>query len=71
MTFDITVSGTTGNMGCIKVDNWVPPRWLEMNPRMEHNEALEIIYRQAEKISHAGESKKAFVKSLKLYKIYN
>jgi len=71
MTFDITVSGTEGNMGCDKVDNWIPLEWLKMNPRMEHDEALETIYRQAEKISNAGDAKKAFTKSLKLYKMYD
>lgn len=69
-TFDITVSGTMGHMGCDKVDNWVLPEWLEINPRMEHEEALETIYRQAEKISNEGETKKAFTKSLKLYKTF-
>ena len=67
MTFDMTVSGTAGNMGCDKVENWIPPKWMEMNPRMEHKEALETIYRQAEKISNAGDAQKAFGKSLKLY----
>lgn len=70
ITFDTTVDGTTGHMGCDKVDNWVPSQWMEMNPRMEHEEALEVIYLQAEKISNAGESKKAFSKSLKLYKSF-
>jgi len=70
MTFDITVSGTVGHLGCDKVDNWVPQKWLEMNPRMEHEEALEIIYRQAENISTPGNAKKAFSKSLKLYKSF-
>jgi len=41
-----------------------------MNPRMEHEEALEIIYLQAEKISNAGDAKKAFNKSLKSYKFF-
>ena len=55
-------------IGYNKVDSWVPPEWMKMNPRMEHEEALEIIYRQAEKISNKGEALKAFTKSLKLYK---
>ena len=69
-TFDITVSGTAGHIGCDKADNWVPPEWMEMNPRMEHEEALEIIYQQSEKISNAGNAKKAFAKSLKLYTLF-
>lgn len=56
-------------IGYSKVDNWVPEEWLKMNKRMEHKEALEIIYCQAEKISNAGEAKKAFNKSLKLFNI--
>ena len=68
MTFDITVNGTEGHMGCDIVEKWVPPEWMGINPRMEHHEALEVIYRQAEKISSAGDAKKAFRKSLQLYK---
>jgi hypothetical protein len=68
MTFDITVDGTVGHLGCDKVDNWIPSAWLEMNPRMEQQEALKYIYRQAEKISNPDDAKKAFAKSLKLYK---
>ncbi|MDF2686070.1 MAG: hypothetical protein K0S55_1251 [Clostridia bacterium] len=79
MTFDVAVSGTavilkkTGEVlsDCIgydKVDSWVPSEWMKMNPRMKHEEALEIIYRQAEKISNQGDAQKAFKQSLKLYK---
>ena len=70
MTFDTTIDGTVGHLGCTKVDDWIPIEWWEMNPRMEHEEALEIIYRQAEKISTLGDAKKAFAKSLRLYKSY-
>ena len=66
MTFEITVDGTVGHLGCATVDDWVPAAWWEMNPRMKHEEALEIIYRQAEKISNIGDAKKAFAKSLRL-----
>lgn len=79
MTLDVTISGTadilykTGEVytkciGYNKVDNWVPAEWMEMNPRIDHEEALEIICRQAEKISSTGEARKAFVRTLKLYK---
>jgi len=77
MTFDITICGIIEGLyengepfsytGYDKVDNWVPKEWMEMNPRLEHKEALEIIYNQAEKITNKGEYKKAFVKTLKLY----
>ena len=77
MTFDITISGFIEDeyhngkpnkfTGYDKVDNWVPKEWMAMNPRMEHGEALDVIYRQAEKISNAGDAKKAFRQSLKLY----
>ena len=80
MTFDITVCGIIEGLydngesfsftGYDKVDNWVPKEWMEMNPRLEHKEALEIIYNQAEKYSNIGENKKAFTKSLKLYNLY-
>jgi hypothetical protein len=80
MTFDITISGLVEGVykngkpytftGYDRVDHWVPPEWMEMNPRMEHQEALEAIYHQAEKISKAGDAKKAFNKSLKLYKTF-
>lgn len=70
MTFDTTIHGTVGHLGCAKVDDWIPAAWWEMNPRLEHEEALEIIYRQAEKISNTGDVKKAFAKSLRLYKMY-
>jgi len=57
-------------IGYGKVDDWVPPEWMELNPRMEHREALEMLYRQAEKHSNAGDAKKAFAKSIKLYKSF-
>jgi len=57
-------------IGYDKVDNWVPPEWLAMNPRMERREALEAIYRQAEKISSAGDAQKAFRKSLALCRAF-
>lgn len=68
------VSKSTGEiyaqfLGYDKIDNWVPVEWMEMNPRMGHEEALEIIYCQAEKISKSGEAQKAFKESYKLYKI--
>lgn len=66
ITFDISYTG----IGYSKVDNWVSAEWMQMNPRMEQEEALEIIYRQAEKISNTGDAKKAFNKSLKLYKSF-
>ena len=66
MTFDLV---SRGGWVCDKLDNWIPSEWMEMNPRLEHEEALEIIYRQAEIITNAGDAKKAFVKSLKLYKM--
>lgn len=81
MTFDVCICGgidlthsQTGDvyttvLGYDKVDNWVSEEWMKMNPRMEHEKALNIIYRQAEQISTAGNAKKAFNKSLKLYKI--
>jgi hypothetical protein len=82
MTFDVTISGDidfaskkTGEvytqcLGYVQVDNWIPAEWIKMNPRMEHEEALELIYKQAEKISNSGEAQKAFHKSLKLYKSF-
>lgn len=70
MTFDITIDGTVGYLGCTTVDGWIPQEWLDMNPRMEQKEALEAIYRQAEKISITGNARKAFAKSLKLYKSF-
>ena len=80
MTFDIAISGCVRGlnkngtdfnfMGYQKSADWVPQEWLAMNTRMEHGEALEIIYRQAEKISSSGDEKKAFAKSLKLYKSF-
>ena len=80
MTFDITICGIINGQyengepfsftGYDKVDNWIPKEWMEMNPRMEHKEALEIIYNQAEKITNMGEYKKPFAKSLKLYNWY-
>jgi len=42
---------------------------MEINPRMEHEEALEAIYRQSDKISGV-KARKAFEKSLKLYKSF-
>ncbi|MCL2364164.1 MAG: hypothetical protein FWC71_05825 [Defluviitaleaceae bacterium] len=68
MTYDTVISGTEGHLGCVLADAWVPPEWMQLNPRMKHEEALEIIYRQAEKISTSGEAKTAFRKSLRLYK---
>lgn len=81
MTLDVTISGTSdilhksgeGHTKCIgytKMDVWAAPEWMEMIPRMGHQEALELLYRQAEKGSSAGEAKKAFVKSLKLRQDY-
>lgn len=81
MTFDVTTIGNVdmldknGNpynqsVGYDKIENWAPNEWMEMNPRMEHEEALEIIFRQAEKISNTGQAHKAFEKSLKLYKSF-
>jgi hypothetical protein len=79
MTFHIAICGSVAiklsngtnqeHTGYDKIENWVPAEWMEMNPRMEHEEALETIYRQAEKISNINEAKKAFSKSLKLYKM--
>jgi hypothetical protein len=79
MTFDIAMCGNVvvplkngtiqEHYGYDKAENWIPAEWMKMNPRMEHEEALEIIYRQAEKISNTNEAKKAFNKSLKLYKM--
>jgi len=79
MTFDVCICGGldlkrsqtsdvyTTVLGYDRIDNWVPTEWMEINPRMEHEEALEAIYRQAEKTSSVGYEKKAFTKSLKLY----
>ncbi len=69
MTFDIALCSTGTELRYDKVDNWAPPEWLNMNKRMEHEEALEVIYRQAEKISNREDIKKAFKGSLNLYKI--
>jgi hypothetical protein len=82
ITFDIAICGgvdtTLKNgeyagqiLGYDKIENCIPMEWIELNPRMEHEAALQIIYRQAEKISKIGEAKKAFNKSLKLYKAYS
>lgn len=80
MTFDVCICGgidlahsRTGDnyttvLGYGIFDKWVPMEWMKINPRMEHEDALEIIYRQAERISTGGNAKKAFVKSLKLFK---
>ena len=79
LTFDIV---TTGNVDMLdkhgkpynqsvaynKVENWMPQGWMDINPKMEHEEAIEAIYRQAEKI---GADQKSFEKSLKLYKSYS
>ena len=84
MTFDVTAVGNADmldkngkpynqSVAYDKVDKWVPQEWLNMNPRMEHEEALEAIYRQVEKNTNAvtaEEAKEAFKKSLKLYKSF-
>jgi len=57
-------------IGYGKVDDWVPPEWFEMNPRMEHDEALKTICRQAEKFTNQKDALKAFRKSLQLYRSY-
>ena len=52
----------------------VPPEWLTMNPPMEHAEALEAIYRQAEKTAkpeEKGNVRAYFDKALRLYKRYS
>lgn len=69
MTFDISLCYIATGVGYSTVDNWIPPEWLNINKRMEHEEALEIIYHQAERISNIGEAKRAFSQSLKLYKM--
>jgi len=77
-SFDVAICGGVDSLskqgdilgqilGYDKIDNCAPGEWMELNPRMKHDEALEIIYRQAEKISNNGEALKAFKKSLKLY----
>jgi len=77
-SFDVAICGGVDSLskqgdilgqilGYDKIESCVPAEWMELNPRMKHNEALEIIYRQAEKISQKGEALKAFKKSLKLY----
>jgi hypothetical protein len=68
------VSKSTGEvyaqlLGYDRIDHCIPAEWMNMNPRMEHKEALEIIYCQAEKISNKGEAQKAFKDSLKLYEM--
>ena len=79
MTFDVATignidmqdkEGKTYNQSVAydKVENWVLQEWLEINPRVGQDEALEKIYLQAEKISRTGQARKAFEKSLKLYK---
>jgi len=81
MSFDVTISGEidmtskTGEVyaqciGYELFDTWVPAEWMKMNPRMEHKEALEIIFRQAEKISNFGEAQKAFRQSLKIHECF-
>ena len=55
-------------------ENWIPPEWLTMNPRMEQAEALEMIYRQAEKTARDDEVmnvRSYFDKSLRLYKRFS
>jgi hypothetical protein len=81
MTLDVCICGgidlthsQTGDvyttvLGYGTVDDWVPTEWMEINPRMEREKALAIIYHQAEKISTPGNAKKAFTKSLKLIKM--
>ncbi|MNP77786.1 hypothetical protein D3C76_1752830 [compost metagenome] len=52
------------------VENWVPKEWLSMNPRMNHQEALEKLYARTERIGHSVDMKqikKMFAKSLKAY----
>ncbi len=67
MTFDLALCSNGTDIRYDKVDNLTPPEWLNMNKRMEHEEAIEIIYKQAEKISNPEDTKKAFKGSLKLY----
>ncbi len=81
ISFDVTVSGVIEGVnkngttfkftGYDKIENWVPAEWIKNECRMEHEEALEAIYRQSEKISNAGEAQKAFRQSLKLYKTFH
>jgi len=79
-SFDIAICGGVDSLskqgevlgqilGYDKIANCVPAEWMKLNPLMKHEEALEIIYRQAEKISNRGEALKAFKKSLKLHKM--
>jgi len=84
MTFDIATIGNVDmldkngkpynqSVGYDKVENWVPQEWLTMNPRIEHEEALEAIYRQTEKnagVMSPELAKEAFKQSLKLYKSF-
>jgi len=80
-SFDVAICGGVDSLtksgefmgqilGYDKIDNCVPVEWMKLNPRMSSDEALEIIYQQAEKISIAGNARKAFNKSLKLLQIY-
>ncbi|AIQ65371.1 hypothetical protein PSTEL_21850 [Paenibacillus stellifer] len=81
MTFDVTIAGNVdmldknGNpynkaVAFDTVENWVPKEWLSMNPRMNHQEALEKLYTRTERIGQSVDMKqikKMFAKSLKAY----
>jgi hypothetical protein len=55
-------------VGCGLIEDWVPEEWMSMNPRMEHEEAFDIIIRRACEVSElpADYIVKAFGKQLSL-----
>ncbi|HEX3075845.1 MAG TPA: hypothetical protein VHQ24_03130 [Lachnospiraceae bacterium] len=83
-TFDVTIAG---NMDMLdkdghpynkavaldKVDKWLPPQWLSLNPPMSHNEAVNSIYSRLIEVSKGldiAQVEKLFRKSQKLYASY-
>jgi len=58
------------NIGYSKTDEWVPSKWMAMNPRMGHKEALDVIYRQAGMYAEKDDARKAFRKSKELIRKY-
>jgi hypothetical protein len=79
LTFEVTLTGPVDmldkngiayntSVGCGLIEDWVPEEWMSMNPRMEHEEAFDIIIRRACEVSElpADYIVKAFGKQLSL-----
>jgi len=72
VTFDIAICGgvdiklKNGEyarqiFGYDKIENWIPTEWMDLNPRMEHEAVLQIIYRQVKIVSKTGEARKHLI----------